>query len=503
MTVTTDELPDLPQSHLPPAVRTHAANLPSALDVASAASATGDATEDATKDSAPERLGTPTSVKKRGTLGEVLRVLGPGLITGAADDDPSGIGTYAQAGAGFGFAQLWLVLYMLPLMIAVQEMCGRIGLVTRQGIAGVVRQHYSRGVLYPVVTLVFIANTFNLGADLGGMAAATRLLVPKVPFAIMVIVFGVVILALEIYVPYRQYASVLKYLALALLAYVFTALIIRPDWGHILRVTLLPQIQPTSAYLLLVVGLLGTTISPYLFFWQASEEVEEFNEQAADEGIMARNATAKLARRRLRWGLMLRQLNRLKADTVIGMTVSETVAWFIMITTGGTLFTHGMTNITSADQAAAALVPLVKGFPHAGQLASLIFALGIVGAGLLAVPTLAGSAAYATAEVFGWREGLSRTLRRAPSFYATIAVSMGIGIVLNLIGVNPIQALVYAAVLNGVVAVPLLALLLLISNNRTIMGAHTNGRLSNGVILFATVAMGMAAAVTIVALVHP
>ena len=362
----------------------------------------------------PERAAKPASSKRRGTVREVLRVLGPGLVTGAADDDPSGIGTYAQAGAGFGFAQLWLVLYMLPLMIAVQEMCGRIGLVTRQGVAGVVRKHYSRGVLYPVVALVFIANTFNLGADLGGMAAATRLLVPMVPFAIMVILFGTVILALEIYVPYRQYARVLKFLALALLAYVFTALIIRPDWGHILRATLLPQIQPTSAYLLLVVGLLGTTISPYLFFWQASEEVEEFNEQAADEGISAHNAMPTLERRRLRWGLMLRQLNRLKADTVIGMTVSESVAWFIMITTGGTLFTHGMTNITSADQAAAALVPLVKGFPHAGQLASLIFALGIVGAGLLAVPTLAGSAAYATAEAFGWREGLSRTLRLAP-----------------------------------------------------------------------------------------
>jgi NRAMP (natural resistance-associated macrophage protein)-like metal ion transporter len=499
MPVTTDGVPDLPPSHLPSTAEVAKADLPSALDVASSASATGDAAEDA----APERLATPTTSKRRGTFRKALRVLGPGLITGAADDDPSGIGTYAQAGAGFGFAQLWLVLYMLPLMIAVQEMCGRIGLVTRQGVAGVVRKHYSRGVLYPVVALVFIANTFNLGADLGGMAAATRLLVPMVPFAIMVILFGIVILALEIYVPYRQYARVLKYLALALLAYVFTALVIRPDWGHILRATLLPQIQPTSAYLLLVVGLLGTTISPYLFFWQASEEVEEFNEQASDEGISAHNAMPKLERRKLRWGLMLRQLNRLKADTAIGMTVSESVAWFIMITTGGTLFTHGMTNITSADQAAAALVPLVNGFPYAGQLASLIFALGIVGAGLLAVPTLAGSAAYATAEAFGWREGLSRTLRLAPGFYATIAVSMGIGIALNLIGVNPIQALVYAAVLNGIVAVPLLALLLLISNNRTIMGEHTNSRLSNGVNLFATVAMAVVAAVTIVSLVHP
>ncbi len=302
--------------------------------------------------------------------------------------------------------------------------------------------------------------------------------------------------------PYRQYARVLKFLALALLAYVVTGILIRPDWGHILRATLLPQIQPTSAFLLLVVGLLGTTISPYLFFWQASEEVEEFNELAAAEGISARSAMPQPERRWRRWQLMLRQLKRLKADTIIGMGASESVAWFIMITTGGTLFAHGMTNITSADQAAAALAPLVQGFPHAGQLASLIFTLGIVGAGLLAVPTLAGSAAYATAEAFGWREGLSRQLRHAPGFYGAIAASMGIGILLNLVGVNPIQALVYAAVLNGIVAVPLLGLLLLISNNRAIMGAHTNGRLSNGINLFATAAMGLAAAVTIFSLVH-
>ena len=255
------------------------------LAEASAASASGDAAEDAAGDRRPERLSTPTSAKRRGTFRQALAVLGPGLVTGAADDDPSGIGTYAQAGAGFGFAQLWLVLYMLPLMIAVQEMCGRIGVVTRQGVAGIVRKHYSRGVLYPAVALVFIANTFNLGADLGGMAAATRLLLPGLPFALVVILFGGVILVLEIYVPYRQYARVLKFLALALLAYVVTGILIRPDWGHILRATLLPQIQPTSAFLLLVVGLLGTTISPYLFFWQASEEVEEFHEQAAAEGI--------------------------------------------------------------------------------------------------------------------------------------------------------------------------------------------------------------------------
>jgi NRAMP (natural resistance-associated macrophage protein)-like metal ion transporter len=252
-----------------------------------------------------------------------VAVLGPGLITGAADDDPSGIGTYAQAGAGFGSAQLWLVLYMLPLMIAVQEMCGRIGIVTRQGVAGIIRKHYSRGVLYPAVALVFIANTINLGADLGGMAAATRLLAPGVPFALVVILFGALILALEVYVPYRQYANVLKFLALALLAYVFTGFIIRPDWGHILRATLLPQIQPTSAYLLLVVVLLGTTISPYLFFWQASEEIEEFQELEAQQGITGRDAGGNtmlvLERRVRRWRLMLGQLTRLRADTVIGM----------------------------------------------------------------------------------------------------------------------------------------------------------------------------------------
>jgi NRAMP (natural resistance-associated macrophage protein)-like metal ion transporter len=430
---------------------------------------------------------------------QALAVLGPGLITGAADDDPSGIGTYAQAGASFGVGQLWLILYMLPLMIGVQEMCGRIGIVTRQGLAGIVRKHFHPGLLYAAVGLVCVANTVNLGADLGGMAAALRLLVPGIPFAVLVVVLGGVILALEVFLPYRQYASVLKFMTLALFAYVITGFVIQPHWGTLLRATLIPSIEPTGPFLFLVVGLLGTTISPYLFFWQASQEVEEIHEIEAHDGAAQRNAPAPVRRRR--WGARMRgQLKRLKADTIIGMAVSETVAWFIMVTTGGTLFVHHLGNIASADQAASALAPLVHSFPHAGQLARLIFALGIVGAGLLAVPTLAGSVAYAVAEAFAWREGLSRKIQQAPGFYGAIVVSTIVGMGLDLFGVNPIQALVVAAVINGVVAVPLLAILLLVANNPQIMGNQTNSRRSNVVNLVALAAIGVAAVVLLVSL---
>nr|MBF6589375.1 Nramp family divalent metal transporter [Ktedonobacterales bacterium] len=401
--------------------------------------------------------------------------LGPGLITGAADDDPSGIGTYAQAGASFGFTQLWLVLYLLPLMIAVQEMCGRIGIITHHGLAGVMRRHYPRWILSSAVVLVFVANSFNLGADLAAMSASVRLLVPGAPFVVVLIGFAAVILALEIFVPYVSYARVLKFLALALLAYVITGIIIQPDWGAIARATLIPHIQPTAGFLALVVGLIGTTISPYLFFWQASEEVEELRSERQPEqpglpGRHTRRRQTRLVLRARRWRRTRGQLTRLRADTAIGMAASETVAWFIMITTGGTLFANHVGQITSADQAAVALTPLVHSFPHAGELARLIFALGIIGAGLLAVPTLAGAAAYATAEAFGWREGLSRRLRHAPGFYGAIAAATLVGLILGLVGLNPIQALVYAAVLNGIIAVPLLVLLLFIANNRGILG---------------------------------
>jgi NRAMP (natural resistance-associated macrophage protein)-like metal ion transporter len=420
-----------------------------------------------------------------------LSILGPGVITGAADDDPSGIATYSQAGAAFGTGQLWLALYMLPLLIAVQEMCGRIGLVTGQGIAACVRKHYSRPILYGTVVLVFVANTINVGADLGAIIAAVRLLAPGLPFVPFLLVASLGILMLEIFVPYRRYVVVLKILTLSLLAYVVTGLIIGLHGGALLKASILPTIHFSPAFLALVVGVLGTTISPYLFFWQASEEVEELKKVNDDpDRVPARRASATIEQ----------QIRRLRIDTFIGMTASEITTWFIIFTTGSVLFAHGVTTITSAGQAASALEPLVQSFPHAGEIARAIFALGIIGTGLLAVPVLAGSAAYAISEAFRWHEGLAQTIDHARGFYLVIVLATLIGVALNLLGVNPISALVLTAIINGVVAVPLLVLIMLIANNSAIMGGHTNGRLSNIVGWITTVGMGIAAVVTVIAL---
>lgn len=414
-----------------------------------------------------------------------FRALGPGLITGAADDDPSGIGTYSQAGAVFGAGQLWLALYVLPLVIAVQEMCGRIGLVTGKGIAGVVRTHYRRRVLVAAVLLLFVANTINVGADLGAMAASVRLLVPAVPYFPLLVIFALGMLALEIFCPYHIYARVLKLLTLSLLAYVVTGFVIAPDWRHLLLATLVPQVQLTPQYLALVVGLLGTTISPYLFFWQASEEVEEtvarHRQPRGDDPVRQERALGK-------------QLRALRMDTVFGLVAASVTFWFIVMTAGSTLHAHGITSIASADQAAQALRPL------AGPWAQALFALGIVGTGLLAVPVLAGSAAYGIAEAAGWREGLGETLGHARGFYVVIALSTLVGLALNFLGVNPIAALVYSAVINGIVAVPLLALILRVANNRAILGPHTNGWLANLFGVLTLVVMAVAAMVTVISL---
>ena len=423
-----------------------------------------------------------------------LRVLGPGLITGAADDDPSGIATYSQAGATYGTGLLWLALYLLPFMIVVQEMCGRIGLVTGQGIAGVVRKRYDRRILWSAVALLFIANTINVGADLGAMADSMRLLLPGIPFLPLLLVFSLGTLALEIFVPYRLYAQVLKFLTLSLLAYLITGVIIGGNWGALLQATIIPHVEFSAPFLALSVGFIGTTISPYLFFWQASEEVEETNLKGRQKrgSDKPRQASA-----------LMKELRRLRLDTVLGMIASEVTAWFIIQTTSGTLHAHGLRNITSAAQAAEALRPLVHGFPYAGDLARLIFVTGIVGTGLLAVPVLAGSAAYGVAETFGWREGLSRTFLQARGFYIVIAVSTLVGLALNLLGINPIAALVYAAIINGVVAVPLLILILLVANNKRVMGDSTNKWFSNVVGIITVIGMALAAVITVVTLFIP
>ena len=424
----------------------------------------------------------------------LLRVAGPGLITGASDDDPSGIGTYSQVGAAFGTAFLWMALYILPLVICVQEMCGRIGLVTGRGIAGCVRRHYNRPVLYGAVLLLFVANTINVGADLGAMAASVQLLAPGIPYAPILVVFAVGILLLEIFIPYRYYARVLKVLTLSLVAYLLTGILIRPDWLALVRATLIPSMQLSPEFLALAIAVLGTTISPYLFFWQAAEEVEEEHER--EEQKSQQEALGNPAPRKPggRHGHLHRAVRVLRLDTALGMIAASTTFWFIVMATGLTLHPHGIHTIATAAEAAQALRPL------AGDLAGFVFAVGIIGTGLLAIPVLAGSAAYGIAEAFGWREGLSARLDQARGFYAVIAAATLIGLALNFLGVNPIAALVYTAVINGIVAVPLLVLLLLVANNRRIMGDFTNGWLSNIIGILTTLVMSVAALALVVSL---
>ncbi len=393
-----------------------------------------------------------------------LRVLGPGLVTGAADDDPSGITTTSQTGATLGLGQIWLVLYVLPFMITVQEMCGRIGLVTGHGIAGVVRRHYSRKLLAGGMVVIFAANTINVGADLGAMAAAAGLLIPSAPLYALVMTFAAGVLALEIFVPYRHYARVLKVLSLSLLTYVVAGLVVAGDWSKALRTTLLPTFQIGPTFWLLVVAVFGITISPYLFFWQASQQVEE-------DVLHHRHHDLQHGERLLQAHRL--QISRLRLDTVLGMVLAAGTNWFIIFTTASALHGHGIRSIGTAADAAKALQPL------AGNFASALFALGIVGTGLLAVPVLAGSAAYGVAETFGWKEGLYRPLHQARGFYGAIALATVIGLAINFLKINPIQALVWAGALNGVVAVPLLALILWVANDRKVMDTFTNGWLSN------------------------
>ncbi|OGF20028.1 iron transporter [Candidatus Falkowbacteria bacterium RIFCSPLOWO2_02_FULL_45_15] len=407
-------------------------------------------------------------------LKKFFRSLGPGFITGASDDDPSGIATYSQTGALFGYGQLWLSLYLWPFMSAIQEMCGRIGLVTGRGLAGVIRAHYHRSILYVAVSLLLIANTVNIGADLGAMASAAQLLL-NWPFASWLIVMIALTLLLEVFVSYRVYAKYLKYLTLALFAYVAAFFMVRQDWRAIVLATFIPKFSLSSDYLMNIVAILGTTISPYLFFWQASEEVEE---EVTKHKIRAMGSGIPRVTRR--------DISALRSDTAIGMLWSQIIAFFIIATTGSTLYLAGMNNITTATEAAEALRPL------AGNFTFLLFALGIVGTGLLAVPVLAGSASYAIAESFGWREGLYRKFAQAHGFYGVITVATLVGLLINFIGLQPFQILYYTAVLNGMIAPPLMVLILLIAGNKKIMGKYINSRRSKALGWIITVLMGAA-----------
>ena len=410
--------------------------------------------------------------REKNPLKRLGKVLGPGLITGASDDDPSGIGTYAQAGAQYGFATLWTTLAMLPMMTAVQYMCAKIGLVTGQGLAGVLRERHPRA-LYPAVIALVIANTLNAGADIGAIAAAINLLVP-IPAIVFMVPISLGIVALQVFGSYRLIEKVFKWLALALLAYIGAALFARPDVAKVLAGTLIPTIQLDPKYIGILVALLGTTISPYLFFWQASQEVEE---------------EISIGRRLLgqRQGASHFELKYALWDTIAGMVFSEIVAYFIILSTGATLFVAGKTNIASATDAAEALRPL------AGDASAVLLAVGLIGAGVLAVPVLTGSAAYGVAEAFRWRSGLDRKPTQAPQFYLVIIAATLVGMAINFLGINPITALVLSAVLNGLIAAPLLVLVMLVSNDRRAMGERTNGRLLNVIGWVTTIVMGVAA----------
>lgn len=412
-------------------------------------------------------------LKKR--VQRFLHILGPGLVTGAADDDPSGIATYSQAGASNGFGLLWAFPMMYPLLLAVQESCSRIGAVTGKGLAANLKAHYSKKILYFCVLLVVVANIVNIGSDLGAMAATTQLLVP-IPFAVLAIFFAVVIITLEILIPYKIYAQVLKWLALALFAYPITAFVVGQNWLAIFKATFMtvPKINFETIYIL--TGMIGTTISPYLFFWDTSQVVEE-------ERANSRLNTGKAPT------ITKHFLRSLRIDNFVGMTLASVTAWFIVIVCASVLFASGVTEINSASDAAMALEPLVQNFPNAGLIAKLIFSAGIIGLGLLAIPTLAGSASYAISETMGWKEGLYRKFGRAVPFYGVIIVATLIGLGLNFLGIDPIKALVFSAVFNGLAAVPLLFIIYKVGNNPEIMGEHKNGHLSNFFIALAFIVM--------------
>ncbi len=404
----------------------------------------------------------------------LLQVLGPGLITGASDDDPSGIATYSQAGAQFGYALGWVMLFSWPLMCAIQEISARIGRVTGRGIGGNLKQHYPRALLYAVVALLVVANTINIGADLGAMAAALGLLIGG-PQLVYVAGFGLVSVLLETFVRYSRYVSVLKWLTLTLFGYVGVVLVVGVPWGTVARHLLVPEISLTPAYLTVVVALLGTTISPYLFFWQAEEEVEEVKERVHAKPLVRAPDQA------------VPEFQRIRIDTVVGMAFSNVVALFIILTTAATLHAHGVTDIQTSAQAAEALRPI------AGKFVFLVFGLGIIGTGLLALPVLAGSAAYALGEAAGWHVGLARKARRAKSFYATIAVATLVGGALNFTPLDPVKALFWSAVVNGVVAVPVMVTMMLMVRSRVVMGEFVLPPVLTGLGWTATAVMALAA----------
>ncbi|MEI6267073.1 MAG: divalent metal cation transporter [bacterium] len=427
-------------------------------------------------------LSLPKTEKKKHQV-SYLKTLGPGVITGASDDDPSGIGTYSLAGSNYGLGLSWLAVYLLPMMTAVQETVARIGIVTEKGLAGAIGKHYGRKILYPLIVLLLIANTVNIGADIGAMVASFQLIVPAVPFSLGAIILTIAMILLEVLMPYHKYAKILKWLTLSLVAYIVTGFIVRPDWIAVFQSIAIPHIELNVAFLAAMVAVMGTTITPYLFFWQASEEVEE----ERDKGILSDHQVSATKR----------EIKEMRKDTFTGMALANIVFLFIIITTASVFFKNGVTLETAAD-AAKALEPLVTAFPNAGFIAKLLFTIGIFGVGLLAVPVLAGASAYAISELFKWREGLNRKFSRARGFYGVIIVSMLLGLAMNFIGISPIKALYFAAIVNGTIAPILMFFIFKIGRDKKIMGQFTNPRWVNIWGWIATVLMGISAIALII-----
>ena len=414
-----------------------------------------------------------TMIRTSSRLSRFWKILGPGLVTGASDDDPSGIATYSQAGAAYGLSTLWTALITFPLMASIQEMCARIGLVTSKGLAGTLKTNYSKPVLYLMLLFSFPAIVMNIGADIAGMGAVGNLLFPSIHATFFSIGFTIVLLVLIIYLPYQKIASILKYLCLVLLVYLIVPFLYKQDLAAVLKATFIPTIKLDKDFISILVAILGTTISPYLFFWQASMEVENKKKMKRDLVVNKRI------------------INEMRKDVDFGMLFSNLVMFFIILTTGSVLFKGGIHKIDTVEQAAQALKPL------AGRAAYLLFATGVIGTGLLAIPVLSGSLSYIVTESFGWKEGLDKKFQKAKAFYIIIAISLILGLSMNYIGISPIKALIYSAILYGLTAPVLIAIILHISNNKKIMGKNINGRISN-ILGFAALSLMTAASIMLI-----
>jgi NRAMP (natural resistance-associated macrophage protein)-like metal ion transporter len=401
---------------------------------------------------------------------KVGRLIGPGLVTGASDDDPSGIATYSQAGAAYGLSTLWTSLLAFPLMASIQQMCARIGIVTEQGLTGTLKKYYPRPVLYIMLLFSFPAIVMNIGADIAGMGAVGNLLIPSIDAGFFSVFFTLLLLILIIYLPYRKMASILKYLCIVMLVYFIVPFLYQQDFSKIIKSTFVPHIEFNKEFMAMLVGILGTTISPYLFFWQASVEVEE--QKSRKNRIIVDKQF----------------IQEVDKDVDVGMAFSGLVMYFIILTTGTVLHQGGITNIQTVEDAARALQPL------AGDAAYLLFSTGIIGTGLIAIPVLSGSLSYIFAETFGWEQGLSKKFHEAKGFYTIIAISLLVGLGMNYLGISPIQALIYTAILYGITAPVLIAIILHISNNRKIMGEFVNGPITNILGIAAGIIMTIAAA---------